>query len=311
MCFPVKVSGFDSSGKPFTVNTETSDISCRGACLKALGDFLEPGKKIEVDFEGQKAWFRVQWLARNGGSNSSRAGVRCLEPGKYIWGVPPKRWEADTYDPAAPPVLVAPAQADGGASRPAIWVGGERREFPRHTCRAPGEVSIRGDSTQVPGTVTDISLGGCYIEMLSPLPVGADVDLTLRPGDATLHIVGKVRSSQNGMGMGVSFTGISAEDFEALRRFAPLAGGASAYEGSPDAAAEIATKDVASSRNGASRQAHQPASARPASSRTDLRALNPTPTEALDAIARVLFRKGIITQAEFVDELERLRTVKT
>lgn len=306
MCFPVKVSGFDSGGKPFNISTETSDISCRGACLKALGDFVDPGRKIEIECEDQKAWFRVQWVAPNGGAKSGRVGVRCLEPGKYIWGIPPRPWEADSFDPSAPPVAVASAEpipTPGNAQ----WAGTERRQFARHACRVPGEVAMRGDSMRIPGTVIDISLGGCYIEMLSPLPVGADVDLSLTPGDAMLHIAGKVRSSQNGMGMGLSFTGISSEDFETLRQFAPPTESGSHYEraGAPG----VDDDEIRESGYGGQRLP-EPSAKPHGAPRANLRALNPTPTEALEAIARVLFRKGLITQAEFADELERLRAVK-
>lgn len=83
--FPVIVTGFDSRGSPFNVTAETLDISCTGACLKGLDHVAEAGKKIEIECQDQRAWFRVQWVAHNGSAKTGKVGVRCLEPGKYIW----------------------------------------------------------------------------------------------------------------------------------------------------------------------------------------------------------------------------------
>jgi hypothetical protein len=71
-------------GIPFEVTTETLDISNSGACLKGLNGFIEPGKKIEIEFRDQKAWFRVRWVGKIGSLRAGRVGVRCLEPAKYI-----------------------------------------------------------------------------------------------------------------------------------------------------------------------------------------------------------------------------------
>lgn len=306
ICFPVSVSGFGGNGKPFAVSTETSDVSYRGACLKGLGDFLDIGKKIEIEHRGEKAWFRVQWVRANGTPESGRVGVRCLEPGKYIWGVPPKAWEADAYDPSAPPVLTTQVHAHSSSPSANDWEARERRQFARHTCRVTGEVAVQGSSAQILGTVTDISLGGCYIEMLSPLPVGTDVDMALTPGEETLHIVGKVRSSQNGMGMGVSFTGISSEDFETLRQFAPPTDERNNPGNGRGAAPERTLPTAATYVEQRLSDVVQDA---PAAPKAELRP-NPSAAEALEAIARVLFRKGLVTQAEFTEELERLRAIK-
>ena len=43
----------------------------------------------------------------------------------------------------------------------------------------------------------------------------------MNPSNVTLHLHGQVRTSQSGMGMGISFTGLTPEDFEKLRKLAP------------------------------------------------------------------------------------------
>ena len=53
--------------------------------------------------------------------------------------------------------------------------------------------------------LTDLSLGGCYVETDSPFPEQSLVDLCLRTGDVAVHTEGMVRVTHPGQGMGVEF----------------------------------------------------------------------------------------------------------
>jgi hypothetical protein len=53
--------------------------------------------------------------------------------------------------------------------------------------------------------LTDLSLGGCYVETDSPFPERALVDLCLRTKDMAVHTEGMVRVTHPGNGMGVEF----------------------------------------------------------------------------------------------------------
>jgi len=53
--------------------------------------------------------------------------------------------------------------------------------------------------------LTDLSLGGCYVESDSPFPERALVDLGLRTGEMAVHTEGMVRVTHPGHGMGVEF----------------------------------------------------------------------------------------------------------
>jgi CheY-like chemotaxis protein len=53
--------------------------------------------------------------------------------------------------------------------------------------------------------LTDLSLGGCYVETSAPFPERALVDLCLKTGDLEVHIEGMVRVMHPGHGMGVEF----------------------------------------------------------------------------------------------------------
>ena len=53
--------------------------------------------------------------------------------------------------------------------------------------------------------LTDLSLGGCYLESDSPFPERALVDLCLKTGEVAVHTEGMVRVTHPGHGMGLEF----------------------------------------------------------------------------------------------------------
>lgn len=58
----------------------------------------------------------------------------------------------------------------------------------------------------VPCKLTDLSLGGCYIELGVPFPVRTRVILSMKAAELKLQVQGIVRVAQNDVGMGVEFT---------------------------------------------------------------------------------------------------------
>ena len=68
--------------------------------------------------------------------------------------------------------------------------------------------------TAVPNrcSLTDISSGGCYVEMPTPLPTGTQVEIIVRTHDLKLKTRGVVQSVHQGFGMGVQLTLQSPED---------------------------------------------------------------------------------------------------
>jgi len=59
--------------------------------------------------------------------------------------------------------------------------------------------------------LTDLSLGGCYVETAAPFPERALVDLCLKSGEMEVHTEGMVRVAHPGQGMGVEFPSRTAE----------------------------------------------------------------------------------------------------
>ncbi len=73
------------------------------------------------------------------------------------------------------------------------------------------------DDPPVPCKLTDLSLGGCYLELASPFPVRTKLTLSMRAGETELKVEGLVRVMHPELGMGVEFTqktGIQKEQVE-------------------------------------------------------------------------------------------------
>ena len=85
----VWVSGVDPHGNPFSQSAYSLDISKSGARLYGVGFLTEPGKNIQVKRGWKKALFRVAWVGQAGSYQADQLGIRCLEPGKNIWGLRP------------------------------------------------------------------------------------------------------------------------------------------------------------------------------------------------------------------------------
>jgi len=67
------------------------------------------------------------------------------------------------------------------------------------------------DDPPVGCKLTDLSLGGCYLELPSPFPVHTRVVLSMKVGELELRAEGAVRVMHPDVGMGVAFTQTTAE----------------------------------------------------------------------------------------------------
>jgi hypothetical protein len=77
---------------------------------------------------------------------------------------------------------------------------------------AAARTSGAGPGETVPHCkLTDLSLGGCYLETDSPFPERALVDLCLKTEEMSIHTEGMVRVTHPGYGMGVEFPSRTAE----------------------------------------------------------------------------------------------------
>ncbi|MFZ0309613.1 MAG: response regulator [Candidatus Sulfotelmatobacter sp.] len=81
----------------------------------------------------------------------------------------------------------------------------DNRRQTRYACRLGAEVYQRGSSVRNYCHLSDLSPGGCYLEMSLAFPAGTAVEIIVRTQEMKLKVSGDVRASHPGYGMGVSF----------------------------------------------------------------------------------------------------------
>ena len=80
-----------------------------------------------------------------------------------------------------------------------------RRAQTRYSCRIGAEVYRTGTSVPNHCCLTDLSAGGCYLEVSLPFPQGSSVEIVVRTYDLKLRLRGVVQASHPGYGMGLAF----------------------------------------------------------------------------------------------------------
>jgi CheY-like chemotaxis protein len=93
-----------------------------------------------------------------------------------------------------------------------------RRTHTRYTCRVGAEVYRTGRTVPNHCSLTDLSAGGCYLEVSLPFPQGASVELVVRTHDMKLHLRGVVQASHPGYGMGIAFELNTKEEIENVKK---------------------------------------------------------------------------------------------
>jgi CheY-like chemotaxis protein len=80
-----------------------------------------------------------------------------------------------------------------------------RRSQTRYACRVGAEVYQTGSSVPNRCCLSDLSAGGCYLEVPLPFPKGSSVEIIVRTYEMKLNLRGLVNASHPGYGMGVAF----------------------------------------------------------------------------------------------------------
>jgi hypothetical protein len=102
----------------------------------------------------------------------------------------------------------------------------ERRRTPRYPFIAEAEVTETASSTKLKARISDLGIGGCFLDMLNPSPHGTDIWVRISRGDSSVTARGNVVFVHPNMGMGVVFTAIEIDQLMVLQAWlAELSGG--------------------------------------------------------------------------------------
>ena len=93
-----------------------------------------------------------------------------------------------------------------------------RRAFSRIKLSVPVEIETPGNDAPIRGATSDLSLGGCYIETMFPLPVETELNLKLQV-DGTVLIEAAVVTCDPQVGNGIQFIKMLPEDRAELKAY--------------------------------------------------------------------------------------------
>ena len=95
----------------------------------------------------------------------------------------------------------------------------ERRSAPRHAMVLAAEVIELPRGAKLNARTADISLTGCYIDTLNPVPQGSEVRLRITHGSEAFVTLGRVVYVSYGLGMGIAFLSVEDEQRARLERW--------------------------------------------------------------------------------------------
>ncbi len=205
------MSGLDTEGNPFKQTAYAWDVSHWGIRIDGIMCLKKQGQLVDVQYQGKTAKFIVVWTGMPGTREHGHIGLRNLVPEKNLFGVAAPAICTDHYPTARKNVQPIHAVAEKAASNAhdnsvAPQLKQNRRQYTRHRCVGTVEFRIPESKTHMSGTLTDLSLGGCYIKAQATCPKGTVLERALEVGKTRLHVQGRVAVVNPTTGMGIEFT---------------------------------------------------------------------------------------------------------
>ena len=194
---PVRIFGTDRSGQVFSEKVFTVNISRSGAEVSGVQAQPNIDEIVGLTCGEAKGHFRVKWVGEPGTPRAGHLGLLNLAPEKPLWNVP------------------LPTPSSDASWRDAR----DRRAYPRLKCTNSVEVYPNSQTAPVRARTSDLSLGGCFVEMPNPIEKGTRVRIALWLQETKLWANGRVVTSTPGFGIGVQFTDMSAQDRNLLQQY--------------------------------------------------------------------------------------------
>lgn len=197
MQVPVRIFGTDVDGKIFSEKVTTASVSNSGVRLDGVRARLTVDEIVGLTYGKNKVHFRVKWVGIPGTPTEGAVGLVNLTPERPLWDFPLPHPVLDNF------------RED---SR------GDRRTSPRVKCAVSVELKVEGEASMW-GKASDLSIGGCFVEMPIPLKQGTKFEIVLWISGTKLKVQAAVASSAPGYGIGIRFIDVSSQDKELLRGF--------------------------------------------------------------------------------------------
>jgi hypothetical protein len=91
-----------------------------------------------------------------------------------------------------------------------------KREVPRFNLIATVVLREPDSDTKISGRISELSRKGCYVDTLITLPEGTLLEVRISRDQGVFESKGKIVYVQTGMGMGVAFLEVAADQLKIL-----------------------------------------------------------------------------------------------
>ena len=193
---PVRIFGTDADGRIFSEKVTTVNVSQRGAEVSGVKATVRLDEVVGLSHNQNKSHFKIKWIGQARTPKAGHLGLVNVNPEKPFWDFAVPAPATDSFQPTAV----------------------ERRKYPRVRCATSVELHPEG-AAMIWGKASDLSIGGCYIEMPIPLPPGTKLTVGIWIGEKKCWVTGKVTNSTPGFGFGIQFTEIAGKDTQLLADF--------------------------------------------------------------------------------------------
>jgi CheY-like chemotaxis protein len=192
------------------------------ASRRLITDFLRPvlpAARVQESVAGVTVEMEEPLQAVGVGAERVKRGV---EPG------------ADRRSEPRHATIADPAGA-GAGSAGLCPEDGNRRDKLRYACRLGVQVFRTGIAVPHHCCLTDLSAGGCYLEVSLPFSKGTSVEIVVHTHEIKLRLRGTVQASHPGFGMGIAFELNTKEERDPVQELTDfVAASAKSVESSED-----------------------------------------------------------------------------
>jgi hypothetical protein len=197
----VRIWGMDADGKAFFQNANARNLTARTALLTGVDHELKVGDSIGVQLGDQKARVRVLQAVNAGLPLKIKVDVELMDGQECPW---------KQHIGQAAPAAKSATKEDPRS----------RRRFVRHRIAFPIDLrDDRGGGVPMQTSASDVGGRGCYVETLTPLPLGTPLHVTFWMDTEKVTTAAMVRASDPGVGMGIEFIGLSLEEQQRVQNY--------------------------------------------------------------------------------------------
>src|SRR5260221_1742208 len=95
----------------------------------------------------------------------------------------------------------------------------EHRRAHRYRFIADTEITEIASNTRLGGRTSDLSMGGCFLDMVNPSPEGTEIRVTVHHASASFTALGRVVFVFPNVGVGVVLTNLEEVQLAGLRKW--------------------------------------------------------------------------------------------